>query len=96
MADFKVSKGQIQTLLYSGWTTDSSGFFYHEKYKNGKTGLSPSRALMRTGHCFQHTLIEDTGAKFHSIKRNISKPTSERSKEQIKELVNRLHAVQYA
>jgi len=95
MSNFKLSRGQIEILLCSGWTTDSSGFFYHEKYKNGKTGLSPSRALMRTSHCFEHTLIQDAGrrGKFHSIKRNISKPTSERGKEQIKEIVNLIYAM---
>lgn len=42
--DFKLSPSQITILLNLGWTTDLSGFFYHPKFENDHSGLSPAMA----------------------------------------------------
>ncbi len=42
--DYKLTAAQTKTLLRKGWTTDISGFFYHAKFENGRSGLSPAMA----------------------------------------------------
>jgi hypothetical protein len=42
--DYKLTTAQTQTLLNNGWTTELSGFWYHVKFENGRSGLSPAKA----------------------------------------------------